>query len=363
MKKLLLPYAYDSMGNLVHIVNALKNERYICPTCGTELLLKISKIPEGGKYHRVNHFAHKEGIDNRCSESFLHKLFKNRVKDYIDSKIKNGERYLPFEWECEKCKGHHIGNLFKKAVKVVEEYGMQSCRPDIALLDKDNNVVIVIEIVVTHEPSPKVVLFYDENRIACLQIKVTDFDECENIEKKLSHPDRVNLCPNPICKKCGHTMNHVKLVTKRVFCSICHTELRFPIIIKRCDEYIYRPSEFTKDEIEIANKLGANIVKGYKGNVINRCIRCNSYIGCFPTDGPYEKEESLGYKCLNCEMNEYIAERELSYRINQKIMQDGTKICPQCGSILRVRKSSRGYFYGCKNYPNCNYTENIEFNL
>lgn len=97
MKKLLLPYAYDSMGNLVHIVNALKNERYICPNCGTELLLKISKIPEGGKYHRVNHFAHKGGTDNHCSESFLHKLFKNRVKDYIDSKIKNGERYLPFE--------------------------------------------------------------------------------------------------------------------------------------------------------------------------------------------------------------------------------------------------------------------------
>ena len=111
------------------------------------------------------------------------------------------------------------------------------------------------------------------------------------------------------------------------------------------------------------NKLGANIVKSYKGNAINRCIRCNSYIGCFPTDGPYEKEEFIGYKCLNCEMNKYIAERELEYRINQKIMHESIKNCPQCGGILILRKSLRGYFYGCKNYPDCNYMENIELDV
>ena len=78
MTKLLLPYAYDSNGNLVHIDNAQKGHKYTCPNCGAELLLKISKIPEGQKYHRRNHFAHKGNSDNHCSESFLHKLFKER---------------------------------------------------------------------------------------------------------------------------------------------------------------------------------------------------------------------------------------------------------------------------------------------
>lgn len=314
MKKLLLPYAYDSTGNLVHIDNARKNEHYVCPTCGAELILKVGKIPEGGKYHRANHFAHKGGTENHCSESFLHKLFKERTADYIRSKIAKKEYLLQFEWKCEKCGELHSGNLLKKAVKVIEEYDMQICRPDIALLDKDNNVVIVIEVVVTHKPTSEVVEFYNENKIACLQIKVTDFDDCKNVEDKLTHPDNVNLCPNPVCKECGHIMNSVKLVTKKVFCSICHTELRYPIIIKR-DTFVYRPIEFTDDEIRIANKMGANIVKARKNSAINRCIRCNSYIGCFPIEGPYVNEEFLGYKCLNCEMNEYIAERELSFKI------------------------------------------------
>ena len=362
MKKLLLPYAYDSTGHLVHIDNARKGERYTCPTCGAELTLKISKIPEGEKYHRPNHFAHKVTTDNNCSESFLHKLFKEKTTDFIRAKMVNKENVLQFEWDCEKCREHHIGNLLKKAVIVREEYDMQCCRPDIALLDNANNVKIVIEVVVTHEPTPEVIQFYDDNRIACLQIRLISFDDCNNIEYKLTHPDVVNLCPNPICEECGHALNRAILVTKKVFCSICHTELRYPIIIKG-NEFVYRPSEFTKNEIGIANKLGANIVKSYKGNAINRCIRCNSYIGCFPTDGPYEKEEFIGYKCLNCEMNKYIAERELECRINQKIMHESIKNCPQCGGILILRKSLRGYFYGCKNYPDCNYMENIELDV
>ena len=81
--KLLLPYAHDINGNLVHIDDAQKGQKYTCPNCGVELLLKISKIPEGQKYHRRNHFAHKGGTDNHGSESFLHKLFKERCADLI----------------------------------------------------------------------------------------------------------------------------------------------------------------------------------------------------------------------------------------------------------------------------------------
>ena len=87
MKKILLPYAYDKMKNLVHIDNAQKGEQYICPVCGAELMIRISKIPKGKKYHKRNHFAHQGNSENTCSESFLHKSFKDKCVEFIKSKI------------------------------------------------------------------------------------------------------------------------------------------------------------------------------------------------------------------------------------------------------------------------------------
>ena len=376
MKNLLLPYAYDSTGNLVHIDNARKGERYTCPTCGAELTLKISKIPEGEKYHRTNHFAHKGTADNNCSESFLHKLFKEKTADFIRDKIANKENVLQFEWDCEKCCEHHVGNLLKKAVIVKEEYDIQCCRPDIALLDKDNNVVIVVEIVVTHEPTPEVIQFYNDNKIGCLQIRIASFDDCNNIENRLTHPDVVNLCPNPVCKECGHTMNKKKLVTVIEPCWKCNRNMRIAMIETNDYRHIYGPADFSENEIAIANKHEANVKKVYSRVVkesyyANVCKCCGAFVGEHYLyeyfDSPHDKEINLGYECYHCietkKQEKAELELEISRKINEKIIQDGTKNCPKCGAILRLRKSSRRYFYGCKNYPNCNYTENIELDV
>ena len=142
MKKLLLPYAIDSKGNLVHIDDAQKHEVYRCPECDQILTLKIGKIPVGMKNHRRNHFAHQEKCpDNNCTESFLHNLFKKRVAEFIRQKINNQDKKLEFVWRCDICKSKHQGNLLKKAVSVQLEYEMKVCRPDIALLDKDGNIL------------------------------------------------------------------------------------------------------------------------------------------------------------------------------------------------------------------------------
>ena len=120
MSKLLLRYALDKNNSIIHINDAVKGEKYKCPSCGSELLLRLSKIPEGQKYHRTNHFAHKGGIDNHCSESFLHRLFKQKATEFIKSKINAREPFF-FEWDCEQCYEHHKGNLLQKAVEVVED--------------------------------------------------------------------------------------------------------------------------------------------------------------------------------------------------------------------------------------------------
>ena len=370
MKKLLLPYAYDSTGNLVHIDNAHKGETYTCPECGKVLSLNISKIPEGQKYHRRNHFSHPKGSpDNQCTESFMHKLFKERAAECIRGKIENGNAF-EFVWQCRECDEVHVGNMLKKAETVCLEYDLGVCRPDVALLDADGKVVIVIEVVVTHKPEPEVMAYYNDNKIGCLQISVSDFDDCENVERKLMRPDFVNLCPTPICKKCGKKMQKAKMVIGYDTCWRCGSNMEIAII--KSNGQVYSPEDFNEEEVRLANENGAFVVMNYSNQMkesyfANTCKHCKAFVGQHHIhdyyEMPHEKEIDLGYKCYNCvileKQKKFEAQREMARKLNEKIMKDGVRTCPECGGRLVPRKGKDGYFYGCGNYPNCRYTENI----
>lgn len=308
MSKLLLPYAYDCNKQLVHIDDAKKGEKYTCPNCGAELLLKISRIPEGQKYHRRNHYAHKGNSDNHCSESFLHKLFKEKCVDYIRQKISDNDK-IDFEWHCEQCREEHSGNLLRKAVNVASEYDMGICKPDIALFDKDGKVIIVVEIVVTHKPEPEVMQYYDENKIACLQIQVDDFSDCDRIEEKLSHPDKMNICPNPKCKKCGNIMSHVQMVTIASNCWKCGQKMTIAMLVTKSGHHIVSAAKFDDEDIKIAIDQGANFrqyyIKALEGwYSANVCSHCGASVGEFHMHNyyyePHEKESDYYCKCLNC---------------------------------------------------------------
>ena len=41
-------------------------------------------------------------------------------------------------------------------------------------------------------------------------------------------------------------------------------------------------------------------------------------------------------------------------------MADKNNICPQCGSLLVEKNGKFGKFYGCSNYPKCDFTKNIK---
>ena len=49
--------------------------------------------------------------------------------------------------------------------------------------------------------------------------------------------------------------------------------------------------------------------------------------------------------------------REHVKEIKQMKADIGNNICPRCGAPLVLRKSSRGNFYGCSNYPKCKFTK------
>lgn len=369
--KLLLPYAYDPDGNLVSIDDVTKGQKYTCPACGAELSLRISKIPPGQKHHRRNHFAHKGNTDNHCSESFLHKLFKERCAEFISNKIAKQET-LYFYWRCKKCYEEHKGNLLKTAKKVDIEYNLGVCKPDIALLDGNDDAIIVIEIVVTHKPEDNALKYYEDNNIACLQINVDDFSDCDNIEKKLSRPSEVSRCPNPICQECGNRKNTRTLITTTASCWSCGQRMKIAMILVGDDSSAIPPSDFNEQEINIAKSLGVNITKKYS-NIIrnsylaNTCEHCNNFIGdnhmykyC---NLPHEEEKFLDYTCQNCaekrKREEYLAERRKDDQLQELISKGRDKVCPKCGFSLKVKYGKRGPFWGCANYPYCNYTENI----
>lgn len=361
--KLLLPYAYDPDGNLVSIDDVTKGQKYTCPSCGAELSLKISKIPPGQKHHRRNHFAHKGNTDNHCSESFLHKLFKERCAEFISNKIAKHEEFY-FKCFCEECFKQHKGNLLKKAEKVVLEYDLGVCKPDIALLDENGKVRIVVEIVVTHKPEPEVLKYYEEKNIVCLQINVDDFSDCDNIEEKLSHQSKVIKCPLPKCPKCGERMGKRDLIITTTHCRNCGQRMKIAMVLE--DEvFLLQPSKFNKEEISLAKELGANIRLKYENTsktsyLANICRHCNAPLSY--DHSPHEEERDVGYGCSHCSgitnPEEYLEQlektRQWEYAIKEK-----EKKCPQCGNLLLIRNGKWRPFRKCSNYPNCKYTESI----
>ncbi len=310
MSHILLPYAYNEKNELIHIDDARKDCVYKCPCCSADLSLRISKIPKGQKYHRRNHFFHKSLNENHCSETFLHKMFKEKVYNYIKSKLLSKED-LDFEWVCEKCTSLHKGNLLKKVVNVILEYNLGECKPDIALLDENNKVIIVVEIVVTHKPEELVLKYYEDNRIACLQLFVDDFHDCNNVKHKLSHPNKVNLCPNPICSNCGRYKQRAKIEIIGTDCWRCGRPMKIAMMVSKNEQYAH-PTNFTRDEVELANSLGANVKEMYskaqaRRYMANTCKYCNAFVGDLHLHDYYylrpEKESGDVFKCFYCNGN------------------------------------------------------------
>lgn len=147
------------------------------------------------------------------------------------------------------------------------------------MLDSDGNVVIVIEVIVTHEPESEVLDFYNSKRIACLQIRIDSFDDCKKIEEKLSSPSTVNLCPTPSCRKCGKKKDHVF-------------------------------EDLTGNSIERVRATGVKLEPRYSKmadsvDVANICPHCNSMIGKFhlheyTMEGDPIEKVDLGYICGDC---------------------------------------------------------------
>lgn len=54
-----------------------------------------------------------------------------------------------------------------------------------------------------------------------------------------------------------------------------------------------------------------------------------------------------------------ITNKEHIQNINTMLNDIENDICPRCGGILKIRKSAKGEFKGCSNYPKCKFTKKI----
>ncbi len=312
MQDIKITYSEDLNGNLVHIDSAIKGSRYICPTCRKIMSVRISRLQIGEKYFRRPHYAHQK--NSNCSpETVLHNLFKTKVAEYIQTKIDN-KNNINFSWDCEYCKDTHSGNLIKKINSVKLEYYLGECTPDIALFDKDNNIIAVIEVVVTHKPEEKTLLYYKEHNIILIQIDLASFDDIDNLEVRLLKPNIVTLCVNPKCTKCGCPKLKLELNIISANCYRCHKEMKVASIYNSRYEigHVY-PESFLPSELELARQSGVIIKQSYsktkhKSYNANVCPHCNAFIGSYflfedyivpSVYGDYDHVTlNAGYTCL-----------------------------------------------------------------
>lgn len=218
----LFTIALDKCGNAVSIKDAVKGADYFCPECGARFALK--KSGNTGPHSRRPHFAHLGHGYNCTPESILHKAFKIQTAKLLEKYLAEQKEFL-ITWSCPSCPAKYKGNILFAASSIAVEKDLGVCKPDIAILNKDGKVIIVIEVVVTHEPEQTTLDYYKDNGIVMIRVDVTE-DDLQDIEAKLSTPNAVTLCLHTRCKDFSLKNHTRKIVTINRKCNKCGKEFQ-----------------------------------------------------------------------------------------------------------------------------------------
>jgi len=216
-KELLYVTAFDKDGVLVKAKDAEKTQDYFCPECKDKLILK--KSGKTGKGSKRPHFAHYSQSPNCTPEGVLHKSFKLLLLDKIKNNI-TAKSPINIEWECAYCHEKHNGNLVQCAFDIKDEFQMEKCRADIALLNQEGKPFCVLEIIVTHKPEEAALAYYKENKIILIQIELESEDDLDKLDAKINIPTSIDYCFNPKCPNIDNNVYNKQPIIKRVFFNI-----------------------------------------------------------------------------------------------------------------------------------------------
>lgn len=276
IKELLYTSALDSDDNLVMIDDAEKGNSYYCPECKGELILR--KSGKTGKGSKRPHFAHHNITGNCTPEGVLHYTFKRKTRELLERYLIENQGF-EINWNCTNCTENNKINLLQKVTSIREEYNLKICQPDIALLDTEENVIAVIEIVVTHKPEEKVLQYYKENKIILVQVDLSSDEDLKNVEKKVSIPSIVDYCLNPGCSTSDRYSISRKIVRYPDKCGRCYQPVERYLIEMNGELGRQRSLNFTDSEISfVKSKINYIEVKTDKLTnekyPIRACLSC-----------------------------------------------------------------------------------------
>lgn len=141
-KTFVIPYAIDSVGDLVRSADGDKGYEYRCPQCHIDVVLRKGMV-------RRAHFAHR--VETPCSpESVVHKTAKLLVAEVVRAWRAGGSSPV-FLRRCPRCHGAHRQPLPGKVCAVAVERPLDTgVVPDVTLLSTDGSPIAAIEILATH---------------------------------------------------------------------------------------------------------------------------------------------------------------------------------------------------------------------
>ena len=199
MPNLLILYALNSSGNIVH-VDAVPRGKYcgcVCPACEAPLVARKGEV-------KAHHFAHAN--NQPACESALHATAKLMLFQRIQRAIEQGDN-LPLRYDCPICECWHDVNLLGKAQAVYLETEIPEAdiRPDILLSSADGQPRVLIEMVYKHSPDPPVLAFVNRKNVGLLEFVIENADDLDLLEKTPLVPRRMTVmqCPCPSCSHCS----------------------------------------------------------------------------------------------------------------------------------------------------------------
>ena len=195
-----MPFAFNSLEEIINPNDANKSVDYFCPSCGDLLILKKGDV-------RVPHFSHK-ATDVCTQETITHKIAKLLIQKIIRD-WKRGLSSIPtIKRHCKICGDASMHTLSDNIEDAILERKLDNGFIVDVLLIERGTPNFGVEIQVTHA--------VDDNKHSKMNIPFVELNGFAIIENALNwEPIKDNLSPFT-CEKCLNRFEKFKIKTNEI---------------------------------------------------------------------------------------------------------------------------------------------------